>query len=407
MLEDIIQSGDHPRIILYGGGRVGKNVFRALRQSQISPDFFLDENRNITELYGIPVVSPERYEVQPGDIVILCMTYHHICDELEVLLREKGVPHILRHTQILSSDLLTQNGCPYPSGEVDARTCRRCIVEGLACHEPVAPVSLLGSGTDPLYFDQLTLFVTTACTLNCAECVTRVPEYKLRNKQVTLDLEAFQACWANFRQAITYVKVLLLCGGEVLLYRRLAPLLQEVLEDPKIGVVHILTNGTIEPPEEVYRLLCHDKMVVTVDDYGDHISGRMRANMLQFESKLKDIGANTLKIDNTNGTWYSLKHIENRGRTARENAEVFKKCCFSYCKSISPDLRFELCGMPSRLRHLGYEIPAPEDSIDLRDKTADQMHSQLLDYLKRDALSCCGFCEGCHHDNIVQAGRQA
>lgn len=403
MRNELLDKNTPHRTILYGGGRIGKNVCAALQADDILVDFFIDENRNIVRIQNIPVIAPEQYQVQPDDIVILCMSYKKICDELEDRLKKEGVSLVLRHTQVVQKAV-----CPYPPESVDERACRRCVAKNVDCENSMLRIERK-NGKNPLYFDSLFLLVTTSCSLCCKECIARVPEYRANNKRVDLELEEFKECWREFRQAISYVKMLSISGGEAFLYRDLEQLLIFLCDDPKIGVIQILTNGVYTPPSNFfYHILRNQKIVVTLDDYGTHISPVCRKKFTEFERALASHHVNLIKIDNTNGTWYSFRELKDYHRTEEENRTIFNSCCDEMCRLITQDLRFEMCGLPSRLRQLAYsgDVVDLNDSVYLRGKTAEVLRGELLSYLKKPFLTCCNFCPGTSQKNIVCAGVQ-
>jgi len=391
------------RIILYGCGRIGKNVLNALNDEGISIPFFIDHNKNISMANGVPVISPDDYQPRPDDVVILCLYFGGIRQQVREELTTKGAANILDYMQL--DKLLNKRSCDFAALEQKKKMCRACAVRRVDC--PDSCLRIEENAQDRLCFEELTLLATSACVLNCKECAAKVPEYRRKNIRVDMNIDDFKSCWGTFRDAIDFIKICSVTGGEPLLYRNIVPLLELLCDEPKIEVVHVLTTGAAIFDDKLLEILSHEKVVITLDNYGNQIAEKAREIYNRNKEHMTECGINLVEIDNTNGTWHSLGEIEKRGRSAQELQDVFRTCYFSPCRYITQDLHFEMCGMPARLRHLGYDFFDPADTVDLHNKTPEKLRSEILNYLKKPFLTACDCCSGCNENNIVRAGIQA
>jgi len=362
--------------------------------------FCIDENRELTEIDGVPVVQPEQYEALPDDTVIICLALDYNYDKVRAFLARKGVTSIIRYT-----DIMDGRKCLYYPTEADTRMCCNCIIRGVECEKSKVDVHR-SEADDPLYLDNLSVIATTACPLNCRECNSRIPEFKAQGKRFDLDFDEFVTCWNEFKEAIIFIRRLVLVGGEIFLYPRLQDILKFLCDEPKIGAIEITTTALIDIPQEMIDMLRHEKIVVAMDNYGDILPVKHRERYSMVKEKLSAAGINTIEIDNRNGTWYSLLDVSEKGRTEQGNIDTFNSCGQSGCFCITQDICFERCGRATRLQQLGYSGIDPKDMVDLKGKTAQEIRRELLDYLKRPALTACGCCNGYTPENIVRAGEQ-
>jgi len=109
------------------------------------------------------------------------------------------------------------------------------------------------------------LLHSNICSLNCPECCDLIPHvknpYYIEPDEAMRDLE-------NMLRGVDLCVQVSLTDGEPFLYQGLAELIAMVTAHPKVISVHITTNATIVPSAPVLRALKHDKMSVSISDYG-------------------------------------------------------------------------------------------------------------------------------------------
>lgn len=73
-------------------------------------------------------------------------------------------------------------------------------------------------------------------------------------------------------ELIDWTDDVMLIGGETLLYRNLGKLVEEIYKNPntskKVGIVRVLTNGTILPNDEILKEFSKHNLVVEISNYG-------------------------------------------------------------------------------------------------------------------------------------------
>jgi len=398
------------RVILYGCGRVGKYVLKELEDQNIKVAFGIDRNNHISTFGdNIPIILPEQYKPQAEDIIICCFTFHNIYLDVKRQLEKLKIGNVLYYEDCFTKE---DRKCLFTHEHVSARDCRNCIVREVECRNSIVDLhngarrKTENSSSCLPYIERLTIQTTTKCVLNCRDCGSCVPAYKETGKSFELVLDDFKECWNTLRKSVAFIKTLVISGGEALIYCDIQGLLKFLCDDPKIGVIQIITTGLTAISDTLGKLLQHDKIVVTLDNYGDKIPVVLQKKYAASKERLQKLDVNITEIDNSIGTWYQFGLPEEKGRTEAENKQVFSTCGQSECLIISEDLYLEKCGMPSRFRDLGYTGFDADDMLNLRGKSVEELQKELPEYLSKQVLTACGYCNGNGPDNIVLAGIQ-
>ena len=117
-----------------------------------------------------------------------------------------------------------------------------------------------------VYFSSISFLPSTACNLNCRNCLNFNPfakkAYVRRYKDLIDDIDLFFSC-------VDRIMLFHLSGGEPMLYPRTADLLLYLHEKygNRIDTLRTVTNGTVVPSEETLEKLSRCDVEITVDDY--------------------------------------------------------------------------------------------------------------------------------------------
>jgi organic radical activating enzyme len=123
---------------------------------------------------------------------------------------------------------------------------------------------------DKVYFSSVSFLPSTACNLNCKNCLNFNPfakQFYVREwENLVKDIDLFFSC-------VDHIMLFHVSGGEPMIYKHTADLISYI--DKKYGdridTLRTVTNGTIVPGDEVLEKLSQCKIEVTVDDYRDAV----------------------------------------------------------------------------------------------------------------------------------------
>lgn len=121
-----------------------------------------------------------------------------------------------------------------------------------------------------VYFSSISFLPSTACNLNCRNCLNFNPfakHFYVREwDELIKDVDLFFSC-------VDYIMIFHVSGGEPLIYKHIADLIEYIDKNygDRIGTLRTVTNGTVVPQEEILKKLSKCNIEVTVDDYRDAI----------------------------------------------------------------------------------------------------------------------------------------
>ncbi|MGN0316415.1 MAG: radical SAM protein [Lachnospira sp.] len=121
-----------------------------------------------------------------------------------------------------------------------------------------------------VYFSSISFLPSTICNLNCKNCLNFNPfakQFYVREwDQLVKDVDLFFSC-------VDYIMLFHVSGGEPLLYKHTAELIDYIDKKygHKIGTLRTVTNGTVVPKTEVLEKLSGCNVEITIDDYREAV----------------------------------------------------------------------------------------------------------------------------------------
>ena len=123
---------------------------------------------------------------------------------------------------------------------------------------------------DKVYFSSISFLPSTACNLNCRYCLNFNPFAK---KSFSREIKELKKDVDLFFQCIDHIMLFHVSGGEPLIYRYTADIIEYIDKNygNKIDTLRTVTNGTIVPTDDVLEKLSKCNVEITVDDYRDAV----------------------------------------------------------------------------------------------------------------------------------------
>lgn len=123
---------------------------------------------------------------------------------------------------------------------------------------------------DKVYFSSISFLPSTACNLNCRNCLNFNPfakQFYVRKwDELVKDIDLFFSC-------VDHIMLFHVSGGEPMIYKHTAELIAYIDQNygDRIDTLRTVTNGTIVPKEEILQKLSECNVEVTVDDYREAV----------------------------------------------------------------------------------------------------------------------------------------
>ncbi|MDE6260046.1 MAG: hypothetical protein K2M42_04185 [Oscillospiraceae bacterium] len=110
--------------------------------------------------------------------------------------------------------------------------------------------------------------ITTRCNMKCKHCGHLIPRYGQNASDMTF--QDFKKHFDHLINAVSFIKVLSLVGGETPLSRYLLDIVNYVLESQKVGEIRIVSNGKELPSEDLLKLIGNTRVVMHFSQYEMH-----------------------------------------------------------------------------------------------------------------------------------------
>lgn len=406
------------RVIVYGAGKIGRRVRDALAWFGLTVDFFWDLRAETigTDLDGTPVRKPDfdgLPESERKDCVIIVTIFaENVAEQIRADMQSKGYARVISErgfiTRLLHGEcaarqtanqfqfnLETCHICPVVSDtrnrcDIFDDYVRHNFVHGLDEKQPIEVV-VPSAG----------VLVSNKCTLTCVGCNHLRDHYvaadhkDISAAQILADLEKFVS-------AVDMVNKLVLVGGESMLHPEIETILEGVMALPKVGVLHVITNGTVIPKSKrVFDLLASPRVIVEISGYGSNIPVKFQRNVEKFIGKLRELGIHYRYSQTLQ--WFDFGGFEPRGYTQAELERVYDTCCF-----VSNDIfdgRLFKCSRSAYGTQIGKIPDYPEDYVDIRNNSVAEVRRQVAAFLEKKSASVCNHCNGAS-THVIEAGIQ-
>jgi organic radical activating enzyme len=243
-----------------------------------------------------------------------------------------------------------------------------------------------------------TLVVTLRCNLRCKFCAVSAPyyadppHYTYENLIQSID---------EYFKCVDKVEKFTINGGEPFLHAQL-PEIMEYFKAyiDKIGMLEIITNGSVVPGERLLASLKHsDKIDILVDDYGSGLSKNVQKITAAFkEHGIKYRHRKYYGKDAHCGGWVDLLDLSKKQRSDAETERIYKHCAYPgpfHCFVIF-DRKAYICGVYKRCESLGIIPDIPDDYIDFSNTQASvsDKKERIRNFYNRKYFTACAYCNG-------------
>lgn len=184
------------------------------------------------------------------------------------------------------------------------------------------------------YFE---VVLTTRCTMRCESCGNLMQYFSSKNQyvcSVNAILETLNAIFSVV-DSVGYVQIL---GGEPLLFKDIAKVVERLDLEPKVRHFGIITNGTIKPKQDLLVVLSKsNKVRFNISDYSSSPNLKVKLYYKEIIALLEEynIPYNMMFEDEPLKSWWDFGKIYKRNRDKQGNIKNFRACSqFMVCYSV-------------------------------------------------------------------------
>lgn len=237
-----------------------------------------------------------------------------------------------------------------------------------------------------IFVEQLSLMVTTYCTLKCKDCIISMP-YQKEKRHVPLselkkDVELFFS-------KVDFVRYFGPGGGEIFLYPNLDQFLEYVLSrfSKQIGEVLLISNATVLPNEKVLRVIKKYNLAIRISNY-ENVRGWLEKRK-KFVSLCEDNGV--AFREQKEEYWLDMGWNSEK-KNAKLTYQLFEQCEMP-CREFSNGIEY-YC-LHGHFAEMAKGIHEDQGLDFTKEETDKKMILEYnMGYLKKGFLNSCIRCNG-------------
>lgn len=231
--------------------------------------------------------------------------------------------------------------------------------------------------------------LTNRCTLKCKECGAMMPFYSKENywtisfEQFKKDLDKLLLCVGN----CYHLKFI---GGEPLLVKDIAKMLEYACSKKQVKLINITSNGTIVPNTDLLKAMSkyRKKIAYTISDY----SSNKEIKILKHEEITNKLNEYGIKYFLSNHPWTERGEIYKRNRSYEEIKNTYLNCWQMVCTALFNG-EIHPCTRSAAIKILTEYNFEKHAYIDIRNNKTQTIKKDLHKFFKKDCFSVCDFCQ--------------
>lgn len=409
IIDDFKQALSNRKIIFYGAGTVGRVFYQLLKELDIAVEFVVDKNaRSIVFFEGVPVYPPEYLREHMDEGVQLIVTINHsLYQEVLDELNELGVctEHaVCGHEIHMVAQAAWCMMKAYGRGDIVLKNCYECTNLDNTCTSLNRYLrrknGFRDSGQGTRSVRMMGYALSNVCSLRCKNCCELVPYMPASIKKLTPTENVIKDI-KHLSAACNFLTLLEFVGGEPFLHPGLPDILTAALEIKNIGVIHIFTNGTVVPSDELCNRLKNDRITVYLSNYQVTLPPEKLQMVAQTEKKLKEHEVNYFFGKKQNWSDFSDFELVN---TDKELEEVFEACFLHNCNRLQ-DGRLFVCAHQYAGVMLG-ELQENNEMLHIHDYSSEQLAKELDRLKVLKTIDACRYCRMPFKAETVLSGEQ-
>jgi hypothetical protein len=185
-------------------------------------------------------------------------------------------------------------------------------------------------------------------------------------------------------------------GGDAFMHKDWGWMVRWLCEQEKVRRVVVYTNGKIIPDPIPWRSLYHDKVSISVTDYGQ---ASTRINTIIEMMRKCGVWHKVFIPD----TWIDCATISKHNRSQEENDDLFRRCVATNLLTLADGKLFR-CPYAASAWLLG--VTENEWFVDVRDEDVDRKNIRAYVNNRDWAMHACDFCTGRILTNTIEPAVQ-
>jgi hypothetical protein len=409
-IEEFKSAIEDSHCIIYGAGLIGSGLFKVFKRLNIVTEFFIDKNAaEIGAVYDIPVYTREKLAEIPDNTG--CLIFTASSNQTSIAIKkemEKFTPsirlwdglaaHIILQSALCMQDLEDGTGMPF-------KYCFDCSIMGYRCnvlrHRLVSYNRFdFSTARGSKQQKMLGYILGQICSLNCAHCCEAIP-YVKRDLRCQVPAETVIKDIRKFAAACEFLTEIEFIGGEPFLHKELSEILHEVLSLKNVGIIHVFTNGTVTPTDELCEKLNNPRIVLYVSNYTKTLSVATKEKVEQTEKKLALY--NIAYLYGYGKNWFDFSSFDLRYDDIETLQRNFYNCFIHECNRLYNGSLYQC---PHHYAGIILDAIPARDVISIHDYSDEDLGHELDKKCDRTYIDACKYCALPFDAPLVRAGIQ-
>lgn len=396
------------KILLYGMGILGLSTLELFAEIGVTPDYLVDRNKErATNIRGIAVKTPDEINwAGLNDTYVIASMNRNYLEELKETLKRYNYSGTVFDGHGLYESLRPAK-CTLDVKEgklKDSVACHDCtVLDNICVPRRNSFIKKYGkineNGSEKMWM--IGVILGQFCTLNCKHCCESIPYYpssqrEFASKESVVNDIKYMAAACKFLTTIEFV------GGEPFLHPHLKDILVEVSKIPNVGKMHIFTNGTVVPSDELCQVLANERFEIMISNYQITLSDKLKENVSATIEKLKRYNVNCL-VSRRQG-WLDFADFSLICDDEEKVKDRFRNCFVHTCNRLFKGTLYH-CPHEYAGAQLGH-FDSNADILHIYDYTTEELAKKFDEYKEKEFFESCKYCKLPYDAEPVLSGIQ-
>ena len=289
--------------------------------------------------------------------------------------------------------------------KINLKNCYECTVLDNTCNSLCHYLKRINGYKDEQSYrtknvKMIGYLLSNICTLRCKNCCEKVP-YMPNDIRHFVNADNVIKDIQTLSQACQFLTLLEFIGGEPFLHPELPRILEAVKRIVNIGMIHIFTNGTVIPSDELCKSLENERITVYLSNYQVSYPENLKKNVDITVQKLQQYDVQFFFGKKTN--WSDFSSYELQCSDEFMLRKKFPDCFLHNCNRLMEGTLY-VC--PHQYSGIKIGEIEQKNTLNIYDYSSQELASELEKFKSYEYIDACKYCSMPYDAKTVLSGEQ-